>query len=176
MSALSKPFAGIIPADPRAVLDGWLEGGAHYYPFIVQFEDTDAGGIVYHANYLSFAERGRSGWLRVLGISQQDALLDKGVGFVVRRAALDYLRPAKLGDEILVETTLKEMGKARIVATQIVCAPPQIADDVEKGQLGHIFANVEVEIVMVNKSGRPIRFSPEIVTAMTRKVDDDNSI
>ena len=167
MCAAAMPFAGIIPADPRAVLDGWLAGDVHYYPFIVQFEDTDAGGIVYHANYLSFAERGRSGWLRVLGISQQDSLLETGIGFVVRRASLEYQRPAKLGDEVVVETTLKEMGKARLVATQIVRSPPQTDVNSEKARLGHIFAKVEVEIVMVNQKGRPIRFPDEIITAMT---------
>ena len=160
------PFNGMIPNDVGAVLDGWLDGDVHYYPLLVQFEDTDAGGIVYHANYLSFAERGRSGWLRVIGISQGKNLYENKVGFVVRRAAVDFVRPAKLGDEIIIETRLKELGKARLVASQIVRAP-QKADD--KESRGHIFANVEVEIVMVNDAGRPIRFSPELVAAMTNK-------
>ena len=160
------PFEGMIPNDVRAVLDGWREGDVHYYPLVVQFEDTDAGGIVYHANYLSFAERGRSGWLRVIGVSQGKNLYEDKVGFVVRRATIDYVRPAKLGDEVIIETRLKELGKARLVASQIVRAP-QKADD--KDKVGHIFANVEVEIVMVNATGRPIRFSSELVAAMTDK-------
>ena len=161
----TPPFDDMIPPDARAVLDGWLAGDVHYYPLLVQFEDTDAGGIVYHANYLSFAERGRSGWLRVIGISQGANLYEKKVGFVVRRATLDYLRPAKLGDEVIIETRLKELGKARLVADQIIRAPHKDND-------GHIFANVEVEIVMVNATGRPIRFSPELVAAMTHKARD----
>ena len=163
------PFNGMIPNDVGAVLDGWLDGDVHYYPLLVQFEDTDAGGIVYHANYLSFAERGRSGWLRVIGISQGKNLYENKVGFVVRRATLDYVRPAKLGDEIIIETRLKELGKARLVASQIVRAPHNKGD---KDSVGHIFANVEVEIVMVNEAGRPIRFSPELVAAMTNKARD----
>lgn len=166
---MSQPlprFGGIIPDNARAVLDGWHAGDVHYYPLLVQFEDTDAGGIVYHANYLSFAERGRSAWLRLIGISQGENLYDKKVGFVVRRASLDYLRPARLGDEIIIETRLKELGKARLVASQCVRAAPKNAADVKKGQAGHIFANVEVEIVMVNEKGRPIRFSPDLIAKM----------
>ena len=163
------PFDGMIPNEARAVLDGWLAGDVHYYPLLVQFEDTDAGGIVYHANYLSFAERGRSGWLRVIGVSQGKNLYENKVGFVVRSASVDYLRPAKLGDEVIIETRLKELGKARLVASQIVRAPYKSK---EKHNDGHIFANVEVEIVMVNDAGRPIRFSPELVAAMTNEARD----
>ena len=155
-------FGGLIPDNARAVLDGWLDGAVHYYPLLVQFEDTDAGGIVYHANYLSFAERGRSGWLRVIGVSQGESLYEKKIGFVVRRASLDYLRPAKLGDEVIVETRLKELGKARLIAQQTIKAAR--AD--EKDKNGHIFANVEVEIVMVNENGRPIRFDAELIAEM----------
>lgn len=163
------PFDGMIPNDAGAVLDGWLDADVHYYPLLAQFEDTDAGGIVYHANYLSFAERGRSGWLRVIGVSQGKNLYENKVGFVVRRATIDYVRPAKLGDEIIVETRLKELGKARLVASQIVRAPQKKG---EKDTVGHIFANVEVEIVMVNEAGRPVRFPTELVAAMTNKARD----
>ena len=161
------PFGGFVPDGARALLDGWIDGERHFYPLLVQFEDTDAGGIVYHANYLSFAERGRSGWLRVIGVSQSDNLYHKQHGFVVRRATVDYQRPARLGDEIIVETALKELGRARLVASQIIRAAPQADKSTHKMVDGHIFAKVEVEIVMVNKTGRPIRFSPELVSAMT---------
>ena len=150
----------------RMMLDGWLSGDAHFYPLLVQFEDTDAGGIVYHANYLSFAERGRSGWLRVIGISQSDYLSEHKVGFVVRRASLDYLRPAKLGDEVIVETRLKELGRARVTALQCIKAAPQYDEKGDKITNGHIFANVEVEIVMVNESGRPVRFADDMLNRM----------
>ncbi len=167
MSSETHPFDGLIPDNARAVLDGWVDGDAHYYPLLVQFEDTDAGGIVYHANYLSFAERGRSGWLRVIGISQGNNLYEHKTGFVVRRASLDYLRPAKLSDALIVETRLKEVGKARITATQIVRSASQEGASDKKSTFGHIFANVEVEIVMVNEAGRPIRFPPDLSAKMT---------
>ena len=159
----SAAFAGHVPDNARAVFDGWLAPGVHYYPLLVQFEDTDAGGIVYHANYLSFAERGRSGWLRLIGISQSDRLYHEKVGFVVRRAALEFLRPARLGDELIVETRLKDMSRARIIADQTIRAvlPGKRLED------GHIFAKVEVEIVQVNEAGRPIRFSPDLLAQMT---------
>ena len=161
--AQRQAFGGLIPNEARAVLDGWLVPDVHYYPLLVQFEDTDAGGIVYHANYLSFAERGRSGWLRLIGVSQNDRLYQEKVGFVVRRAALDYLRPAKLGDEVIVETRLKEISRARITADQTIrgIASGKRLED------GHIFAKVEVEIVQVNEAGRPLRFHPDLLAKMT---------
>ena len=166
MGDKSAYFAGLLPDGAKAILDGWMAQGAHYYPMLVQFEDTDAGGIVYHANYLSFAERGRSGWLRLIGISQAAELHDNQVGFVVRAASLRYLRPAKLGDEILVETKVKDIGKARIVADQTI----RRAEKQQNEQDGHIFAKVEVEIVMVNGAGRPIRFAPTLLEKMQSSI------
>ena len=100
MPNIRTPFAGLILHNTQAVIDGWMAGmGIHHYPMLVQFEDTDAGGIVYHANYLSFAERGRSGWLRLIGVSQSENLYENKNFFVVRSAHLSYIRPAKLGDE-----------------------------------------------------------------------------
>lgn len=159
---MSDILARLCPPSAAAMLDGWIEGEAHLYPLLVQFEDTDAGGIVYHANYLSFAERGRSAWLRCLGISQQSFLQDQKVGFVVRRATLDYQRPAHLNDEVIVETRLQSGSAVRMIADQTIRG-------VEAGKKvtdGHIFAKVEVEIVMVNEIGRPIRFPKEIFAKM----------
>ena len=78
-------------------LDGRFDGITHCYPLRVQYEDTDAGGIVYHAQYLAFAERGRSAWLRCAGINQPALLADAGTGFVVRRIEIDFLAAAGLG-------------------------------------------------------------------------------
>ena len=156
-------FADLIPQNTQAVIDGWMADRMHHYPMLVQFEDTDAGGIVYHANYLSFAERGRSGWLRLIGISQSDNLYQEQNFFVVRSAQLSYLRPARLGDELIVQTSLKELGKARLTADQTIIS----AQKYKNGEDGHIFAKVEIEIVMVNAKGRPIRFAPELLEKMT---------
>ena len=70
------------------------------WPVRVYWEDTDAGGVVYYANYLKFMERARSEWLRVLGFEQDVLRDDAGVVFVVRRVEIDYLSPARFNDQI----------------------------------------------------------------------------
>ena len=88
------------------------------WPLRVYWEDTDAGGIVFYANYLKFFERARTEWLRNLGIEQQ-RLKDKTGGmFVVVETAVRYLRPARLDDELLVTARLVEMGRASMTIEQ----------------------------------------------------------
>ena len=86
--------------------------GVHTYPVRIYFEDTDAGGIVYHANYLRFAERARTEALRAMGLPHSDMMLRHGMIFVVRHAELDYQRPARLDDSLVVETTALSVGGA----------------------------------------------------------------
>jgi acyl-CoA thioester hydrolase len=85
--------------DPQAIRDG-----AHRYGLRIYFEDTDAGGVVYHANYLRFAERARTEALRAMGLPHSEMMEKHGIIFVVRRVALDYQRPARLDDWLTVET------------------------------------------------------------------------
>ena len=73
-------------------------------PVRVYYEDTDAGGVVYYANYLNFCERARTEWLRTLGVSQQALIDEQGLGFVVRSVQADYLAPARLDDSLIVVT------------------------------------------------------------------------
>jgi acyl-CoA thioester hydrolase len=80
----------------------------------VYYEDTDAGGIVYYANYLKFFERARTEWLRAAGIGQQELLDRDGVAFVVRNASIDYVAPARLDDDIKLTTTIAKLGRASI--------------------------------------------------------------
>lgn len=88
------------------------------WPVRVYWEDTDAGGVVYYANYLKFMERARSEWLRAFGF-EQDALRDEaGVVFVVRRVEIDYLAPARFNDALDVTVRLHEAGRASIVVRQ----------------------------------------------------------
>lgn len=88
------------------------------WPVRVYWEDTDAGGVVYYANYLKFLERARSEWLRASGF-EQDVLRDEaGVVFVVRRVEVDYLSPARFNDQIDVSVTLLELGRASLVLRQ----------------------------------------------------------
>jgi acyl-CoA thioester hydrolase len=91
---------------------------SHRYHLRVYYQDTDAGGIVYHANYLNFAERGRSEALRAMGIPHADMVQRHGVMFVVRRVILDYQRPARLDDELIVETRVTEVGGATATLCQ----------------------------------------------------------
>jgi len=91
---------------------------AFEFPIRVYWEDTDAGGIVFYANYLKFFERARTEWLRALGIGQQ-ALRDSSGGmFVVSETQLKYHRPARLDDELIVTACLQESGRASMTITQ----------------------------------------------------------
>ena len=83
----------------------------------VYYEDTDAAGIVYYANYLRFFERGRTEFLRALG-HDQHLLMQEGVAFAVRSVAAEYLRPARLDDQLSVETTIAELGGAQVLFAQ----------------------------------------------------------
>ena len=83
----------------------------------VYYEDTDAAGIVYYANYLRFLERGRTEFLRSLGHSQQQ-LMQEGVAFAVRSVTAEYLKPARLDDLLSVETRIESLGRAQVVFSQ----------------------------------------------------------
>jgi len=82
------------------------------WPVRVYYEDTDAGGVVYYANYLKFFERARTEWLRSLGLNQDKLAQEQGLIFVVRRALLDFARPARLDD--MLEVTVEPMKLARV--------------------------------------------------------------
>lgn len=86
----------------------------------VYYEDTDLAGIVYYANYLKFIERARTEWVASLGIDQMALRADQGVVFAVRRVEADYLRPARFGDDMVVETVLQSIGGARLVLEQVI--------------------------------------------------------
>ena len=89
-----------------------------HWPIRVYWEDTDAGGVVYYANYLRFMERARSEWLRARGF-EQDVLRDEtGVVFVVRRVEIDYRSPARFNDALDVTVRLREAGRASLVVQQ----------------------------------------------------------
>ena len=86
----------------------------------VYWEDTDAGGIVFYANYLKFFERARTEWLRSLGIGQQQLLESTGAMFVVAQTNVRYLRPARLDDELIVTANVIETGRASLTVLQQV--------------------------------------------------------
>ena len=88
-----------------------------HFPIRVYYEDTDAGGVVYHANYICFFERARTEFLRQGGFSQQ-ALLAENFAFVVKTLTIDYKFPARLDDLLSVQTTVKAVKKATIIFKQ----------------------------------------------------------
>src|SRR4051812_31565943 len=88
------------------------------FPIRVYWEDTDAGGIVFYANYLKFFERARTEWLRSLGIAQSRLREQTGGIFVVSETHVRYLRPARLDDELIVTAALEEAGRASLIIAQ----------------------------------------------------------
>ena len=89
-------------------------------PCRIYWEDTDAGGVVYYANYLKFMERCRTDWLRALGIDQQRLRADRMLQFVVVSVTVDFLRPAVLNDEVIVTAELERLSGATIAFTQTI--------------------------------------------------------
>jgi acyl-CoA thioester hydrolase len=101
---------------------GAFEGLTHVLPLNVYYEDTDLSGVVYHANYLRFMERGRTEFFRMAGISRADLDADEPTAWALRRIAVDYHRPARLDDRIAVRSQLTGLSGARIhVLQKIVC-------------------------------------------------------
>ncbi|MCS3904186.1 acyl-CoA thioester hydrolase [Methylohalomonas lacus] len=90
-----------------------------HWPVRVYYEDTDAGGVVYHANYLRFMERARTEWLRSLG-HEQDVLRAEGVIFIVRSAALEYIQPARFNDLLDVSVNIREYRGASVAIKQTI--------------------------------------------------------
>ena len=90
------------------------------FPVRVYFENTDAGGVVYHAEYLKFLERARTEWLRHLGFDHQALAREHKAVFVVSSLAIDFLKPARLDDMVAVSVLLESLGKVRCVFVQEV--------------------------------------------------------
>jgi acyl-CoA thioester hydrolase len=115
-------------------------GGTHRFPLRVYFEDTDVAGIVYYANYLKYMERARSEMLRAVGVDQR-AVLEAGEGvYVVAEAHLKYRRPAKLDDELIVESKVLEVRAASCVIHQRVIRGGEILVD---GRIVAAFASAD---------------------------------
>ena len=137
-------------------LDGVLDDGKHDYHLRVQYEDTDAGGIVYHAQYLAFAERARSAWLRCLDIDQTYLLSREKLAFVVRHIDIDFLQAAALGDVLSVTSEVVKIAGARITLRQTIT----------NMQFCLIVARLVVDIGFVNLkragAARACRMPPDI--------------
>jgi acyl-CoA thioester hydrolase len=100
-------------------------------PVRVYFQDTDAGGVVYHANYLNFMERARTEWLRTYGHSNSGLMKEFGMVFVMRSVKLDYLKPALLDDSLEVTAQIKDIGRSRISLLQTVRRGEELLTEAE---------------------------------------------
>ena len=101
------------------------------WPTRVYYQDTDAGGVVYHASYVNFMERARTEWLRTHGYSNAGLMKEFGVVFVVRSLKLDYLRPALLDDMLEVTAQIKDIGRSRITLLQSVRRNDELLTEAE---------------------------------------------
>ena len=90
------------------------------FPVRIYYEDTDSGGVVYYANYLKYMERARTEWIRTLGFEQDQMLSEEGIIFAVRSVAIDYHAPARFNDQLVVTTTLQQLGRASLSLLQEV--------------------------------------------------------
>ena len=120
-----------------------MEGGVHVFPVRVYYEDTDAGGVVYHSNYLRFAERARTELLRHLGFQQSRLWAEDRIGFVIRRCVADFLAPARLDDLLLVASRPTGLRGASL----------DLRQNVMRGGLELVRLQVKLACMSIN--GRP---------------------
>ncbi|WP_366655020.1 YbgC/FadM family acyl-CoA thioesterase [Fodinicurvata sp. EGI_FJ10296] len=150
-----------------AVDDGRLSPApAHVHRVRIYWEDTDASGIVYHANYLKFTERARTEWLRALGRWQSRVLDESGIAFVVRRAEMEFHRPARLDDLLDVETRLGRVSGATLTVNQSIIAveDSDSGDERAESDTDRCFrptlVTVCVQLACVDQRGRAVRLPP----------------
>jgi acyl-CoA thioester hydrolase len=126
------------------------------WPVRVYWEDTDAGGVVYYANYLKFMERARSEWLRALGFDQRRLRDELGLVFVVRNATIEYLKPARYDDLLTVTARLEQANRASLVMRQTI----------ERDEL---IASAEVTLVCVHaQTFKPARIPAQMLHAIEK--------
>jgi acyl-CoA thioester hydrolase len=126
----------------------------HVFPLRVYFEDTDAGGIVYYANYLKYAERARTEWLRALGADHSGLMANEGVMMTVRRCEAEFFSPARLDDALEVHTTIEEIGGATMWLDQRVMRG---ADELVR---------MRVRLACVNRDLRPAKLPARLRAAL----------
>jgi acyl-CoA thioester hydrolase len=135
---------------------GAISGGTHAFLTRVYYEDTDAAGIVYYANYLKFAERARTELLRLLGFDQERLRQEAGFAFAVRRCVAEYLMPARLDDELTVTSRLTALGGATLEVEQ------RIRRDAAE------LVRLDVTLACVAASGRPVRLPRPLRAALSQ--------
>lgn len=142
---------------------------AFVWPVRVYWEDTDAGGVVYYANYLKFCERARSEWLRSLGLDQQAMAVRDQVLFVVSSAQVRYIAPARLDDLLEVSVIIAQAGGASLDLLQEVRRGPTGSNVPNAAAPGKLLASVQVRVACVKAASfRPVRLPATVLDAITR--------
>jgi acyl-CoA thioester hydrolase len=140
---------------------GILDGARHLYAVRVYYEDTDLSGITYHANYLRWFERARSDLLRLLGIDQRGAIEAGEGAYAVSEVNLRYLRPAKLDDDVVIETRCTELGAAS-------CRMHQVSR-----REGETLCEATLRVGFITPQGRPRRQPAEWRAAFQTFMNED---
>ncbi len=157
----------MMTADLSSPGSGQWTGGVHGFRLRVYYEDTDALGIVYHANYLKFAERARTEMLRLCGTGQDQLRREEGLGFAVRRCEIDFRASARLDDLLEVRTTLREARGARVAAVQ----------SIHRVGAGGVNADwlvrLELMLACVKDNGRPSRLPEHVRAAFAAILNSD---
>lgn len=135
--------------------EGRLQDHAeHVFPVRVYYEDTDAGGVVYHSNYLRFAERARTELLRDFGIDHTSLMKDSGLMFAVRRCEAEYVKPARLDDSLEIRTRCVEASGASFWLEQLV------------QRAGETLVEMKLRLVCLRADGRPARIPESLRSSL----------
>ncbi len=129
---------------------------AFFWPIRVYYEETDAGGVVYHSNYLNFMERARTEWLRQLGFGQQQLYQQRGLLFAVTRMEVQFLAPARLDDALLVSVLLHAHKQASLVVQQTI----------QRVQEQRHLVQASVRIAVLNQQFKPTRLPNDLLLAL----------
>lgn len=142
---------------------GTLDGASHRFPLRVYFEDTDLTGMVYHANYLKWFERARTELLRLIGVEQHDTHAGGGGAFAVAELSIRYHSPARLDDELVIETS----------AVEVRAASCRLAQRAVRGET--VLAEAQLRVGFVGADGRPRRQPEEWRAAFARMMEERES-
>ena len=140
--------------EPHGPCTGAFEKGEHVFPLRVYYEDTDAGGIVYYANYLKFAERARTEMMHSLDAGYRNLIAERGIAFAVRHCEADFLAPARLDDVLEVRTSITETGGASVTAEQVI----------RRGK--EELTRIRVRLACIGPAGRAVRIPAQLRTAL----------
>lgn len=145
------------------LLSGELTEAGHRLVQRVYYEDTDFSGVVYHARYLHFLERGRTDYLRLLGVEQGNLVLEEdreGLVFVVHRMEIDFKAPARMDDILTIQTATEKAGGAKMILNQ----------DIRRGE--QLLIAARVIIAVINSAGRPRRLPEGLAARFLAKVQE----